>query len=523
MRRGGRTDSANDLLLCAIGTGLALAAFFPALVYSVDGNSMIAVAESLATGRGFTVPSAGLGALGRYGLYYSKWYPLLSLIAAPVVALGVLVSHRLALPQHYVAALFAVTISPVIAAATVLEVARVARRLGASTRGALLAALAFAFGTIALTYSREFFADPLLALITIAGIDCALNEAAGAAAVSAAFAVLAKPTGIVLGPCLGGYLLCRRLRARRWLVPLGGTAAGLLIYFVYNWSRFGNPLDFGQRGDFALNVVFSAMTGLIISPGSGLLWYCPVAIAVACLPAATFRRLDVALIAAVALAYFAEHSLWIFWVGGWSWGPRLLLPALPGLIALTGLLERRMRPLLMALAVAGFVVNAPTLMCFYERYDQEAAAARISTRAQTWDPRHAPLLRIWGAALRETEDAWRDADQVGAFVRQAGSEPVARTVASSRALRVVNLWWWMLPAVGIPRIAGAAVSLALLIAGLWLIARALAHARDDDGLSSPERLWPDPPGPRQRSLTNQTSVNSASTTMMTPKLDVSHR
>ncbi|HLK85074.1 MAG TPA: hypothetical protein VKT27_01085 [Candidatus Binataceae bacterium] len=482
MRPSGRALSANDLLLCAIGAGLVLAAFFPALVYSVDGNSMIAVAESLATGHGFSVASAGLGAPGRCGLYYSKWYPLLSVLAAPPAALGVLVSRRLGLPQHYVAAVFAVTLSPIIAAATVLLVAMVARRLGASKRGALLAALAFGFGTIAMTYSREFFADPLLALITIAGIYFALNDSVGAAALSAALAVLAKPTGIVLGPCLGGYLLCRRLSALRWLAPFGGTAAGLLIYLAYNWSRFGNPLDFGQRGDFALNVVFPAMTGLLVSPGSGLLWYCPAVIAIAWLPAMTFKRLDTALIVAVALAYLAEHSLWIFWVGGWSWGPRLLLPALPGLVALTGLLERRMRWLLVVLTVAGFVINAPTLMCFYERYDQEAAAARISTQAQTWDPRHAQLFRIWGAALRETEDAWREADQVGAFVRQAGSEPVARTVAGSRALRIVNLWWWMLPAVGVPRIAGAAVSLALLIAGVWLIARALARARDDDFL-----------------------------------------
>src|SRR5262249_43129358 len=161
---------------------------------------------------------------------------------------------------------------------------------GANLRGALLASLAFAFGTIEMIYSREFFADPLLALITIAGIYFALSESSGAAAVAAMLAVTAKPTGIVPGPCLSGYLLCRRSSAAKWRAPLGGGAAGLLIYLVYNWSRFGNPLDFGQRGDFALNVVFSAMAGLLISPGSGLLWYCPVAIAVAWLPAATFRR-----------------------------------------------------------------------------------------------------------------------------------------------------------------------------------------------------------------------------------------
>src|SRR5262249_8992489 len=145
MRRDGRPHGANPLLLCAIGTGLVFAAFYPALVYSVDGNSMITVAESLATGHGFTVPSAALGAVGRGGFYYSIWYPLLSILAAPSVALGVLVSHRLGLPQHYVAAIFALTLSPIIAAATVLMLGMVARRLGANLRGALLASLAFAF------------------------------------------------------------------------------------------------------------------------------------------------------------------------------------------------------------------------------------------------------------------------------------------------------------------------------------------------------------------------------------------
>jgi hypothetical protein len=150
-------------------------------------------------------------------------------------------------------------------------------------------------------------------------------------------------------------------------------------------------------------------------------------------------------------------------------------------MALVGPLERRRRWLLIALAIAGFIVNAPTLMSFFERYYQEALAAKISAAAQTWNPLYAPAFRIWGAAWRETADAYRNADQVGAFVRQAGTAPLATRVESSRTLRVVNLWWWMLPAVGIPRIAGATVSSVLLIIGLWLIARALARAPDNDG------------------------------------------
>ena len=60
-------------LSCAIGIWLVYAAFFPAVIYSVDGNSMVAVSESLVTGHGFTVlPS--LGILGGDGCYYSIWY-----------------------------------------------------------------------------------------------------------------------------------------------------------------------------------------------------------------------------------------------------------------------------------------------------------------------------------------------------------------------------------------------------------------------------------------------------------------
>jgi len=480
MTRGRFGGAANTLLRCAIGVCLFYAAFFPAVIYSVDGNSMVAVSESLVAGHGFTVPVLGLGTLGRHGLYYSMWYPLLSILALPPVAIGVLVSHRLGLPQHYVAAMFALTLSPIITAATALMIALLARRLGATSRGSILAALGFAFGTIALVYSRLFFADPLLALLTVTGIYFTLGGDSRGATAAALLAVLAKPTGIVLGPCLGAYLLCKRMPVGKWMAPLCGTAAGLLTYLAYNWARFANPFKFGEPGHFTLSVAPIAVAGLLTCPGTGLVWYCPAVIAVAAVPGAIFKRWESALIVAVAGAYLAEHAFWVSWDEPWSWGPRLLLPAVPGLMALTALLERRRRWLLIALTMAGFIVNAPTLISFYERYYQEATAAHISTETRIWNPRYAAVFGVWGAAWRETADAYRNADQVGAFVHQAGNAPLAASVESSRTLRIVNLWWWMLPAMGVPRVAGAAVSLTLLIVGLWLIARALARAPDDD-------------------------------------------
>ena len=484
----------RSFLRCAVGILLIDLAFFPAVIYSVDGNSMVAVAESLVTGHGFTVPLIGLGAAGRNGLFYSIWYPLLSILALPPVAIGVSIAHRFALPQHYIAAVFALTFSPLINAATACVIALLSQRLGATSRGSLLAALGFAFGTIALAYGRLFFADPLLALISVSGIYFAACDRWRRAAVAAGLAVLAKPTGIVLGPCLGAYLLCKRMPVARWIAPFGGTALGLLVYFAYNWLRFANPLNFGQPGHFALATAPIAIAGLLFCPGIGLIWYCPSIIALAGVRGAAFRRLESGLIVLVALAYLAEHAVWGYWEEPWTWGPRLLLPALPGLMALTSLLEPRRRWMLTALTAAGLIVNAPTLVSFYERYYQEAAAAKITIAARTWNPRYAPFVRVWGAAWRETVDAVRNADQVATFVHQAGNAPVADTVESSRTLRIVNLWWWMLPAVGIPRLSGAAMSLAWLIMGLWLIARAFIRAPDEiAAVSSAETSGMSPP------------------------------
>jgi hypothetical protein len=481
MLRSSRDSTAAGkwLMRCTIGVCLVYAGFFPAVIYSVDGNSMVAVAESLVTKHSLVVP-VSLGAIGRGGLYYSMWYPLLSALALLPVAIGVVFSQYLHLPQHYVAAMLAVTLSPVLTAAAALMTGLVSRRLGASVRGSILAALGFAFGTIALVYCRLFFADPLLALLTVSGIYFALGDDWGWAGAAALLAVLAKPTGIVLGPCLGAYLLWQGKSRAGWVAPACGTAVGLLIYLMFNWVRFANPLNFGQPGHFSLSFAPIALAGLLACPGTGLLWYCPAVIALAAVPRAVFRRRESALVMAVAGAYLAEHAVWGYWQEPWSWGPRLLLPALPGLMAMTALLARRRRWLLVALTIAGFIVNAPTLISFYERYYQEATAAHISTEERIWNPRYAALFRVWGAAWRETADAYHNADQVGNFVHQAGRSPLATTVAGSRTLRIVNLWWWMLPAIGIPRLAGAAASSALLLAGLWLIASALARAPDDD-------------------------------------------
>jgi len=453
----------------ALGTALIYLAFLPPGIYSIDGNSMLAVAESIVTRHNLTVP-VGLGIPGRDGLVYSSWYPLQSLLAVPFVAVALLISRLFHVPLHFIAAAFAGVLPALFTAATVSLVALISLQLGSTLQGARRAALCFAAGTIAMVYARTFYAEPLLSLLVAGGIYLVFVRSPRTilfAAVLALLAILAKPTGILLGPALSSYLLLRKCPARLALAPATGGGFGLLLYFLYNLFRFGNPLTFGQPWIFSLTAVPYGVAGLLFSTGRGLLWYSPAVL----LAALGFRKawktkfLEALLIAALFAGFLGLHSLYENWHAGWSWGPRYLLPSLPGLSSLNGLLGGKAARALVYLSILGFLVNAPTLVSFYERYYGEANEQGVSDAELYWSPAHAPLLHGWSAAAREIADA-RHQDVRDLF-RQRGNP--SATIASSRALRVVALWWWVLPIVGIPRSLGAACSLGMVILGTWLL------------------------------------------------------
>lgn len=471
----------NPVVTIGVGTTLIYLAFLAPGIYSIDGNSMLALAESVAAHFSIILPPDASGIIGRGGHLYSMWYPLLSFLAVPFVLAGMALAHLLHLPSHFVSAVCALTLESFIAGATSALVALLAMRLGASRRGAWLAAMAYGFGTIALCYARCFYCEPLLGLLTIAGILLAIAHSKGRLpwiVACTALAVLAKPPGVILGPILSGYFLLKRRSLTKIIVPLFGTGIGLVLYGVYNFYRFGNPLNFGPPDAFSFRYFPVGIAGLLFSPGRGLAWYClPLVLFVFALPRA-FRlaKHETQLILFVFLVYLGMYSCWAYWEGGWSWGPRFLLPGLPALAALLGLLKGKWVRVLALCAATGFVVNAPTLVSFYERYYAEANQQGISEHAQLWSPQDAPLLHVWGSARREFQDA-RTHDVRELFRARRGP---ATNIATSRALRVVALWWWVLPVARIPRWVGAVFSFLLVLAGLYLLRVSFLKARKSD-------------------------------------------
>jgi hypothetical protein len=455
----------------ALGTGLIYLAFLPPGIYSIDGNSMLAVTESIVTRHTVTVP-VGLGIPGRDGQIYSTWYPLQSLLSIPLVMVASVVSHFLHVPLHFVAAALAGAMPVVFTAATVALVALISLQLGATRQGARRSALCFAGGTIALAYARTFYAEPLLSLLVAAGIYLVFVRSSRAILVAmlvALFAVLAKPTGIFLGPALAVYLLLKKTPARFALTPAVGAGLGLFLYSLYNLFRFGNPRYFGPPWVFSLSALPQGLAGLLFSPGRGIIWYCPAVL----LAILGFRRtaktmpIEALLISALFVGFLGLHSAVPYWHGGWSWGPRYLLPVLPGLMAMMSLLEGKAARGLVYLSLLGFLINAPTLISYYERYYAESNERGVSDNELYWSPLRAPLLHAWGAASREITDA-RNQD-VRELFSQRGTP--SQSIATSRALRVVAVWWWVLPIVHIPRVVGVACSLAMVFCGCWVLLR----------------------------------------------------
>jgi hypothetical protein len=460
-------------LSVSLGFALFFLAFLPPGIYSIDGNSMLAVAESLVVNHDVSVPH-GLGSVGSDGHVYSNWYPLLSFLSLPFVVVAYLCSHLLNLPFHYLAAIFASLIQVPLTAATAGLVALLALELGATCRGAWLAALSFSLGTIALVYFRTFFAEPLLAFLITFSLYLAFRSTPRAIFASGfvtALTVLAKPTGIVVGPILSAYLLAKH-DVPRWraFVPFGGSIVGFLLYATYNYVRFGKPLQFGQPWIFSLSSLPSGLAGLLASPGWGIIWYCPVLLLsiLGFRIAVRSKLLEALAIVAVFGAFLLFHSFYVNWSAGWSWGPRYLVPTIPGLCSLTGLLRERGRKALIVVSLAGFLINAPTLFGFYERYFAELNEQNILPGNETaWSLPLAPFLHAWPAAIRQAKDASRH--DVRELFAQRG-EP-SQQIRDSRALRIVALWWWVLPIAHIPRWFGFIVSAVLVSAALLVLVR----------------------------------------------------
>jgi hypothetical protein len=361
---------ARDDRNLAVRLGAAVALFLllvgQAQVTVLDGSSMLAVARSLVHDGSFAVP-APLGVPGHDGLFYSKYgllLPLLSTIPVALVQPIGAITGRVDLLEAAAAA----SLMPLIGGALVAALFVLGRRLGAPRPAAALVAAGTVLGTYVLPYGRDFFTEPLVALGLVVMVERALARRELQAGAALALAVLARPQSAAFAPLLLAYLALRDgggggLRAAARSAPPLALAAAVTV--AYNLYRFSDATEFGYRPPVDpgfTTPLLEGTAGLLFSPEKSVVLFAPAIVLVPLAVAALWRRqrATVALVLALFAATWGLAATWWSWQGGWSWGPRLIIPGVVVALALVapwiGTSVTRLRATAVLFAV-GFVLS----------------------------------------------------------------------------------------------------------------------------------------------------------------------
>ncbi|MCC6616863.1 MAG: hypothetical protein IT320_25545 [Anaerolineae bacterium] len=319
---------------------------------SADGNAVLAVTASTlrfgtpdisvlaADDARFEFDMSRMGTFGVDGALYSKKG------VAPSIALIPLVLAAQTLPWLPIRAT-AMLLNPLLTALAAALLYTLVRRADYRPRTALAVGLVYGLATLALVYTKTLFGEPLAALALLAAAlwivqwravgrrrDLLLAGAALAVAVGVNMTYLLMP--LVFG--VFAFAPPRRQQMPRFLMdglvfltPILLALAGLALY---NWARFGSPVDTGyhfEAGEGFTRPIPAGLFGLFLSPYRGLFWYAPVLLLA--VPGWWMLRQRTPRLAWFTLNVVALQSLtyagWWSWHGGIVWGTRFLVPVLP--------------------------------------------------------------------------------------------------------------------------------------------------------------------------------------------------
>ncbi|HXF68210.1 MAG TPA: glycosyltransferase family 39 protein [Thermoflexus sp.] len=287
-------------------------------------------------------------------------------------------------------------------------------------RAALGITALFALATPAPVYARLFFPEALIAFCLLLGFRLMssgrLTEITlGGLAIG--WAVLTREGAVAALPAAALYLLLQGRTWRQRLSLLGwwgiGLGIPLSLLLWHNTYRFGSPLLHGYQGEDFTSSLWEGVLGLLLSPGRGLLFYAPPVL-LALPGVVSLGRRDRALVWAVAAlfgGYVALYGQWWAWHGGWSWGPRFLMPVIPFLLLMTGDALRHRLGLRAALGLGalGFLAQLPGIFTDHNAFHLWLfSAGGYSDVPHTWfRPEVSPILGQWRFLLNGT--AWAPA------------------------------------------------------------------------------------------------------------------
>lgn len=414
-------------------------------IESSDGQLMYRVARSIVEEGSVAVPEGYLSLPGRDGRRYAPTGIGISLLMAPLYAVGralegvlpePLASGRFA-TDSYPAELCVQLVGVASQAAIAALLCHLGARIGFPRRVRVAVALGYGLGTIAWPDAKHVFAHPPATALLLAAACAARafrdedrhRDAVVAGALCGAAMLVYVNAGLAVVPLalyLAGAEDPRRLASgggaralRPFVAFVGGLAPGLLGILAYNAWRFGTPFEtgYGASGrdvELATPLLYG-LYGLLLSTGKSLFLYSPPLV----LSLAAYRRFrqdhlpEAVLVAMLATTYLLVVARLNVWHGDWAWGPRYLSPIVPFAMLPVGSYlaagGRRRWAVAAAFGTAGAAVQLLGVLVAYETHLSGVPNALVRELHELYSeahfvPQKSPLVghaRLAARALRD--------------------------------------------------------------------------------------------------------------------------
>jgi hypothetical protein len=329
--------------------------------------------------------------------------------------------------------------------------------LGAGATNAADTALLLVFATPLWPYSGFGFNQPLAALLLWSAVLCAVRARGGSrraamlGGVLAGLAVLTRHEMFLAAPLLVAYVAIGRGRAGAAVAFLAGLAPMAVLWGVYNWIRFGSPLESGYLRDATpgLGAPFlQGAWGLLFSSYSSIFLYCPLVLLAGAGLAALWRRdrSTALLFISLTAVFFVLYASLANWMAGRAYGPRYLVPLLPAVILPLAFWRPSTpwsRIAAACVIVLSVAVQLPGVLVDYSKVRVSLARAG-ETVAQDLRWSRAPLLLNARATLDVFPPAMASLGGFSAVPRVPAGANLNEALASSP-----DLWWYSMLRLGV--------------------------------------------------------------------------
>ena len=444
-------------------------------IQSADGKIMFLLTQAMVENHSVSF-SEIVSLSDTPGPQYSKYGLGMSVLAIPFYLFGKLLSFLLGIEASLATQFTVSMINAMLTALSCLMVFRIAtERFEFTLRIGLFLALGFGLSTIAWYYSEDFMSEPattfflLSAVYWVTGKDRATRDLlwAGtflALAVSCRLAALVVIPGFIFYQWMVWAESAEKdikqlvMDLLRLAIPV---VAVLMLIMIYNYLRFGGPLETGYEkisGRFLLGFF-----GILFSPGKSLFLFNPLTL-FGCLAFMFFlreQRKTALLFGWLIVSHLVLFSFWHSWQGGMSWGPRLMLVVLPYLILPIGFLLREHKqavkiPVLLALVV-GILIQLPSVTVNVARYYYEMSRdfGSLGHDQILFSPQYSQLLgqsKQVAVVFENLDDELQMAQMVSLAKkgeRFLGAD-VSVVLENGLAVNAPNFWWYYMYLFGYP-------------------------------------------------------------------------